>query len=515
MKKISYIALFIIVVACAFFAGSRYGHPNAAPYSASDRRVLYYVDPMHPAYKSDKPGVAPDCGMQLEAVYADDARELGSPRDSMQISDAKQQMFGVRVSAVEKASESHDIRLLGRVAPDESRIYKLNAGIEGYIQDVSPITTGGQVRKNELLASFAAPNATMVIQTFLLNLGAEDRFKKSAADGSPEAQNLGATASNLQQRNQQLQNLGMSQLQMDEIRRSRQIPETIKILSPANGFVLDRNVTPGQKFERGAEWFRIANLDRVWILADVFEADAKYLHAGSQAFISLPQQNRKLAARVSDILPQFDTSTRTLKVRLELDNPGYLLRPGMFVDVELPVTLSSTVVVPAEAVVDSGMSQTVFVEREPGIFEPRGVKTGWRFEDKIEVVSGLQPGERIVTSGNFLLGSESRLENASGVLQERRESVPIQRAQNSKAGQAGMAKDPSCGMEVEINAASRAGRQSDYADSRYYFCSDSCKRKFDANPQEQLKKANSSPVSGSPSKVTGISTSSQTGSRHG
>ena len=514
MKKLSYLAILLLVVACAFFAGSRYGRHNAAVPASSDRRVLYYVDPMHPAYKSDKPGVAPDCGMQLEAVYADDARGVGPSRDSMQISAAKQQMFGVRVSAVKKASESHDIRLLGRVAPDESRTYKLNAGIEGYIQDVSPITTGSQVRKNEVLATFAAPNATMVIQTFLLNLGAEDRFKKSVAEGSPEAQNLGATASNLQQRNQQLQNLGMSQLQMDEIRRSRQIPETIKILAPANGFVLDRNVTPGQKFERGAEWFRIANLDRVWILADVFEADAKYLHAGSQAFISLPQQNRKLAARVSDILPQFDASTRTLKVRLELDNPGYLLRPGMFVDVELPVTLSSTVVVPAEAVVDSGMTQTVFVEREPGIFEPRSVKTGWRFEDEIEVISGLQPGERIVTSGNFLLGSESRLENASGVLQEQKESVPIQRAQNGTTGQ-GMAKDPSCGMEVEINAASRAGRQSDYADSRYYFCSDSCKRKFDANPQEQLKKAKSSPVSGPPSKVTGISSSPQTGRRHG
>jgi RND family efflux transporter MFP subunit len=514
MKKISYGALLILVVACAFFAGSRFGHRNSAASFPPDRQILYYVDPMHPAYKSDRPGVAPDCGMQLEPVDAADARSEARSRDSVQISPARQQMFGVQVSAVERSPQSHHIRLLGKVAPDERRIYRLNAGIEGYIQDVAPVTTGSQVRKNELLATFAAPNATMVIQTFLLNLGAEDRFKKSAAEGSQEAQNLPATNANLQQRNQQLQNLGMSQIQMEEIRRSRQIPESIKILAPADGFVLERNVSPGQKFERGAEWFRIANLDRVWVLADVFENDAKYLRAGSQAMVSLPQQDRKLAARVSDVLPQFDASTRTLKIRLELDNPGYILRPGMFVDVELPVVLPSALVVPAEAVLDSGRSQTVFVEREPGVFEPRRVKTGWRFEDRVEVVSGLQPGERIVTSGNFLLGSESRLENASGAAQET-SNVPTLRAREEKAGHAAMAKDPSCGMEVEITEASKAGRQTDYADSRYYFCSDSCKRKFDANPQEQLKKAISSPVSGSPSKVTGISSRSQTGSRHG
>jgi Cu(I)/Ag(I) efflux system membrane fusion protein len=514
MKKILYLALLIVVVACAFFAGSRYGHRNTEASLAPDRHVLYYVDPMHPAYKSDRPGVAPDCGMQLEPVYAADARSEAQSRDSMEISPAKQQMFGVQVSRVESSSQSHNIRLLGRVAPDESRIYRLNAGIEGYIQDVSPVTTGSQVRKNDLLATFAAPNATMVIQTFLLNLGAEDRFKKSASDGSPEAQNLPATNANLQQRNQQLQNLGMSPIQMEEIRRSRQIPETIKILAPQDGFVLERNVSPGQKFERGAEWFRIANLDRVWVLADVFESDARYLRAGSQALVSLPHQNRKLAARVSSVLPQFDASTRTLKVRVELDNPGYILRPGMFVDVELPIVLPSALVVPAAAVLDSGMSQTVFVEREPGIFEPRRVKTGWRFADRVEVVSGLQVGDRIVTSGNFLLSAESRLDNGGGTVPEIGD-VPTLKAREDKAGHAGMAKDPSCGMEVEIASASKAGRQSDYADSRYYFCSDSCKRKFDANPQEQLKKATSSPVSGSPSRITGFCSRPQTGSRHG
>jgi membrane fusion protein, copper/silver efflux system len=276
------------------------------------------------------------------------------------------------------------------------------------------------------LATFSAPMATMTLQTFLLNLGAEDRFKKSAADGSPEAQSLPATAANLQQRVQQLQNLGMSILQMEEIKRTRQVPDSINIVSPTDGFVLARNVSPGQKFERGAEWFRIANLDRVWILADVHENDAQYLRPGSRATVSLPHQGRTFTARVSAALPQFDGASRTLKVRLQVDNPGYILRPDMFVDVELSVVRAPALVVPAEAVFDSGLSRTVFVEREVGVFEPRPVETGWRSDDGVEIVSGLRPGERIAVSGNFLIGSESRLKEAvAGVPAPEKNSVQL------------------------------------------------------------------------------------------
>ncbi len=146
-----------------------------------------------------------------------------------------------------------------------------------------------------MLATFSSPMATMTIQTFLLNMGAEDRFKKSAAEGSVEGQSMAATNANLQQRFQQLQNLGMSSLQMEEIRRTRQFPETIKIVSPADGFVVARNVSPGQKFERDTEWYRIADLRRVWILADVFENEAQYLHPGTHVRVSLPDQGKTLA----------------------------------------------------------------------------------------------------------------------------------------------------------------------------------------------------------------------------
>jgi Cu(I)/Ag(I) efflux system membrane fusion protein len=477
MKKFVLAIFALLLVAGAFWAGTHYNQRSVADNShPGGRKVLYYVDPMHPAYTSDKPGIAPDCGMQLEPVYADavgtsSGQNSGAsqPAGVVAVSPEKQQIMGVRVSPVEKASGSHTIRLLGRVVPDETKVYKLNAGVDGFFREVFGATTGSQVKKNQLLATFSAPNATNFIQTYILNVGAQDRFKKNADDGSVEGQSLGAANWNVQQRTQQLQNIGMSLQQMEEIKRTHQIPESIQILAPADGFVLARNVSPGLKFDRGAEWYRIADLGQVWILADVFENEAQYLHPGVRARVSLPNQGKTFVARVSEVLPEFDAATRTLKVRLEADNPGYVLRPDMFVDVELPISYPATIAVPVDAVLDTGLKKTVFVEHGEGFFEPRQVETGWRFEDRVEIVKGLTAGERIVVGGNFLIGSESRLKEAA-------------------AGMYAPVKDPACGMEVDQGKAEAAGKVSQHGGKTYYFCSDQCKRKFDANPESYVKK---------------------------
>jgi RND family efflux transporter MFP subunit len=187
------------------------------------------------------------------------------------------------------------------------------------------------------------------------------------------------------------------------------MPEAIQIVAPADGLVLARNIWPGQRFERGAEWYRIADLRHAWILADVFEQEAPHLRPGTPATVSLPGQSTGIGARVASVLPQFDGTTRTLKVRLEADNPHYVLRPDMFVDVDLKITVPSSITVPADAVLDSGVATTVFVERGNGTFEQRAVETGWRLGDRVEIVKGLEHGERIVTAGTFLLDSESRM----------------------------------------------------------------------------------------------------------
>jgi membrane fusion protein, copper/silver efflux system len=327
----------------------------------------------------------------------------------LEVSAEAQRIVGVRVVPVEQAARRHTLRLLGRVAPDETRLYRINAGIDGTIREVSPVTTGSLVAKDQVLATFTSPGALSIIQLFILNSAGAERVRQRAAQGSVEGEGVPLANANLRQRVDQLRNIGMSTLQMEEISRAHEVPETIRILAPAAGFVLSRSVTPGLKFDRGAEFYRLADLSRVWIVADVFEQEAQYLRPGVRAQVSLVGGRTTLAATVAAVLPQFDPATRTLKVRLEADNPGHAARPDMFVDVTVPVTLPATIAVPADAVLDSGIAQTVFVERAAGLFEPRRVETGARFGDQVVIVKGLSPGERVVVAGTFLLDSETRM----------------------------------------------------------------------------------------------------------
>jgi membrane fusion protein, copper/silver efflux system len=189
------------------------------------------------------------------------------------------------------------------------------------------------------------------------------------------------------------------------------VPPSITILAPADGFVLSRHVSIGQKFSRGAELYRLADLRRVWILSNVSGVEGKQIRPGAIARVTARGSSAAVRARVStDVLPQFDEVTQATQLRLEADNPGYVLRPGMFVDVDLPVTLPPAIAVPAEAILDSGFEKTVFVESGDGIFEARRVRTGWRLRDRVQIVEGLDVGERIVVSGAFLLDSETHLQ---------------------------------------------------------------------------------------------------------
>jgi len=179
-----------------------------------------------------------------------------------------------------------------------------------------------------------------------------------------------------------------------------------------DGFVLKRNVSPGLRFDRGFEFYRIADLNRVWILADVYRDQLPFIRRGASARISSTEVSRALTATVSASEPIFDEATLTLKVRLETANPNLALKPGMFVDVEFPVNLPPALVVPADAIVDSGLSKTVFVECGEGNFVPRVVETGWRIGGDVQVTKGITAGERIVISGTFLVDSESRMKAA-------------------------------------------------------------------------------------------------------
>jgi Cu(I)/Ag(I) efflux system membrane fusion protein len=368
--------------------------------AASDggtRKVLYYTDPMHPAYKSDRPGTAPDCGMALVPVY-DEGAAIG-----VRIRPDMQRAAGIHVEAVGMAANTATLRLYGRVAADETRIYRISAGIDGYVRDISSVGTGSRVESGQWLATLAAPDARTAVQAYLVALDAMEQHTLRPADVP------GLVDGGVEQAADRLVTLGMSKAQIDEIKRTRLVPATIRLTAPAAGFILSRGLTTG-RIATGEELFRIADLRQVWIFADVAGRDAAYVRAGSVADVTIPERDVTLHARISAALPaQFDAASQSVRVRLDIDNPDAVLRPDMAVDVRLPIVLPAAIAVPAGAVLDAGVRKRVFVELADGAFEPRDVETGWRFGDRVQIVSGLAAGERVVVAGTFMLDSESRL----------------------------------------------------------------------------------------------------------
>jgi membrane fusion protein, copper/silver efflux system len=475
MKKLVYAAILFVLLAITFRTGYWYSqHVFNEKGSSSGRKILYYIDPMNPAYKSDKPGVAPGCGMPLEPVYADSQSPAGSiadtqgsmPVGTVRISPEKQQLIGIKVATVEKAPFNHTLRVSGKVVPDELRIYRLNAALEGWVRKVYPATTGMFVKKDQLLATVYSPEYYSAVQAFIYTLGSIDRRTTNGTETADQSFRSNVTVQNNMN---SLRNMGMSDHQLNEIARTRQDTENIEVRAPASGFVIVRNITLGQRYERGFEFYRIADLSHVWIMADVFENEASFYKPGKLVQVEVPQQDKTFYARVSNVLPLYDPASHTLKVRLEADNPGYILRPDMFVDVQLSIHDPSMLSVPIEALLDTGVNKTVFVDRGNGFFEPRRVETGRYFEDRVEIVKGLLPGERIVVSGKFLIDSESRMKAAA-------ETPGIN------------AIDPSCGMALDQKKAQVTGKTSTYRGNIYYFCSDECKLKFDKEPQRYITK---------------------------
>jgi multidrug efflux pump subunit AcrA (membrane-fusion protein) len=383
-----------------FFAGFwfRGRNPVAPAPAPAARRVLYWHDPMHPAYKSDKPGIAPDCGMQLEPVYADE--EPGSVR----ITPERQQLIGVRLGQVVRSSPGQTLRVSGRVAVDETRVYRLLASVDGWIREISPYAVGNIVKKDELLASYFSRDLLTPQQSYIYALNTRDQMVQGGDPGPGQTRVIDSQVRNAEEG---LQTLGMSEYQIREVAKNRSAASIMQVRAPANGIILTRNVSRGLRVDRSVELYRMADLTRVWVLADVQEREAKVIALGGRARVRYRDQ--VFPADIADALPPFDPVTRTLKVRLDLDNPGYGLRPDMFVDVEMPVRLPAALTVPADAVIDSGRRKIVYVDRGNGLFEPRPVETGWQFGDVVAITKGLEAGERIVVSGNFLIDSESRM----------------------------------------------------------------------------------------------------------
>jgi len=479
----------LLLMAGSFLCGAWFSYHAAKQKTVTgERKVHHYVDPMHPSYTSDKPGLAPDCGMKLEPVYAAGSQgssgtKAGSnlPPGTVLITPERQQLIGVTTAPAEKTGYGQNLRLQGRVFPDELRTYVINATIDGWITGIGGNTTGSIVRKDEVLGTFYSSEFLSAGQALLYALTSLDRSQGQSAANQAQRDQIQQFNLSLKQYRDSLRNLGMGDRQIEKMIKTRMYMENVDIVAPGNGLVLTRNISPGQRFERGKELYRIADLSRVWILVDTYGAEVDFLKPGMRIKVSLPSRNRTFVARVAHIPPQFDPTSRTLKVRLEVDNPDYLLRPDMFVDVELPLQLPAMLSIPIEALLDSGLKKTVYVEKSAGNFEPREVETGRSFGNRVEIVSGLKEGERIAVSGTFLLDSESRMKTAAAGIT----GTPQQ--------------DPVCGMYIDEAKARTAGNIIEAGSKTCYFCSLDCKQKFVKNPAAKAQHATSAGQPASPS----------------
>ncbi|HEY6000057.1 MAG TPA: efflux RND transporter periplasmic adaptor subunit [bacterium] len=476
MRQRTLVILVTVLLPVAFAAGwlASRGGGHAGP---GGRRILYYVDPMNPSFRSPGPGTAA-CGMPLEPVYEDGpspgaSPSAAAPPGAVTVRADRLQLIGVAREPVQAAVRRTTLRLVGTVTPDETRLFRVTAATSGRIREMGTATTGSFVEKGAVLGAYYTSEILIPQQNFLRMYDTYQTIQQGGTNPYDSLQGGGQLATywrNVDVGRQALMNLGMTAEQIEEITKTRQPSYLVQMRAPAAGIVTSRNVSLGQSFDAREDLFTIADLGSVWVLADVFEGQEEYLRPGTRAVVTQSGTGRRLAAVVSAVPPRFDATTRTLKVRLDVVNPRFVLRPDMLVDVELPVEVGPAIFVPKSAVLDSGTRRIVFVEQTPGVFVPRPVRTGRRLGELVEIAGGLMEGETMVTSGNFLLDSESRMRAAS---------TPV----------GGAALDPICGMEVDETKARAQGLVSEHAGSSWFFCSARCKEAFLRDPKAAAARA--------------------------
>jgi RND family efflux transporter MFP subunit len=322
----------------------------------------------------------------------------------------KLRLLGVATVAAGPRTLGEPLRVTGRIAADERRIIRVETRLEGWLEEVRADFVGRQVRAGETLATVYSPELAATQREYLLARRARADLQRATAAGAREAAEEMIRAARLRLE----RHFALPAALVEQIERTGEPVRSVPITAPADGFVLERKAFAGQMVKPGMELYVLADLSRVWVLASVPEAALGEVRPGSQARITAsfaPRWARQ--ARVVQVQPQSDPESRTLDVRLELDNDALLLRPGLFVEVEFARARTARVAVPEEALVDRGFEQLVYVEREPGVFTPRRVTAGERAGGWAEILEGLRPGERVAASGVFLLDSESRMRSGA------------------------------------------------------------------------------------------------------
>jgi len=417
---------------------------SAAPAASHKHKDLYQC-PMHPNYTADKAGDCPICGMKLVKVEHEDAgRKVALYRSPMnpsqtspvprkdemgmdfvpvyqdelsgggevsglagvKIDAERQQLIGLRTAAVTRGPISGDWRTVGRVAVDETRVRKMNVKVDGFVDRLFADYTGKRVHRGQPLLSLYSPDLLNAQQDYVLALKTRQQL-----GGGSAGEDLVAAA----RRRLELWDIPPSEIAALE--RSQIPHRTLTLVSPIEGVITSKNVVQGSRLAAGDTPFEITDLSEVWVLADAHEMDLPRVRLGTPVTLTLAAiHNRVFKGRVSFIEPALDAKTRTARVRLAFANPRGELRPEMFGEIVFHTRPRQSLRVPSDSIIDSGERKVVFVATGDGRFEPRAIEAGDSSGDLVEVLSGLEEGERVVVRASFLVDSESRLKAALAAL---------------------------------------------------------------------------------------------------
>ncbi|HDY8050075.1 TPA: efflux RND transporter periplasmic adaptor subunit [Vibrio vulnificus] len=394
MKSLQIATVALLIGGALGFTANQYfnGHDMSAM-AATDNKAsnepLYWVAPMDPNYKRDKPGKSP-MGMDLIPVYADDLAGANDKPGTVKIDPSVENNLGVKTAAVELAKLSPRIETVGYIAFDESQLWQTNVRVSGWVEKLYINAVGEQVKKGEVLFTLYSPELVKA-QEELLNA------KRTGRDGLVK----GAT--------ERLLSLGVDREQISQVIRRGKASQTIEIKALANGVIASLNIREGGYLSPAQAVISAGPLNEVWVDAEVFERQAHWLTNGSQASMTLDALPGKAwQGEVDYVYPILDPKTRTLRMRLKFANPNGELKPNMFANITLqPVSDSEALTVPKSSVIRSGgMTRVVLAEGE-GKYRSARIETGREADDKVEVLQGLNQGDRIVTSAHFMLDSES------------------------------------------------------------------------------------------------------------
>ena len=412
------LAVLAAAVTAAGAAALFHRHEPGDKAAVSGQEARFHC-PMHPTYVSDRPGDCPICGMRLVPIAA--AAAPPSPaagaaiefdtvagRAVVSLSPDRQRGLGMRSEPVRAVSLEREIRTVGRVTADERRLHHIHTKYEAYIEHLHVDYTGKFVRKGQPLASLFSPELMATQQEYLLAYRAQQQLGQSSI---PSVARGGVDLLEAARRRLLLWDIRPADI--DRLERTGDVRRTLDLYSPVSGYVTAKMAQHGMRVTPGDTLFDIADLSRLWVLADVYESDLPSVRLGMPAELGLSYlPGRTWRGSVTNVAPIVEEKTRTIKVRVEVDNADGALKPEMFANVVLKTELGRGLVAPESALLKTGERTLVFVDHGNGLLEPREVQAGAKVAEGIQVLRGLAEGERVVTGANFLLDSESSLKAA-------------------------------------------------------------------------------------------------------